>query len=188
MICGIGSWQSLERSLTPRSVKYDSSENLLTNLISLRMLLSSLPYTVLGLIVAVNHPVVAIRARSESASPGPSQVNYYSDPECYNYQGSLPEPSVVVSANSGYVLSLDNQFIGSVLLVYLTGNGQNTLKFNAISASGPDVAMITGGQPDRQESQGKSYSNCYTINNTVTAITYYNINLNWLWCPECNLQ
>lgn len=39
VICGIGSRQSLTRPLTPRSVKYDTSdtsENSLTNLISLR--------------------------------------------------------------------------------------------------------------------------------------------------------
>jgi hypothetical protein len=131
------------------------------------MLLSSLPTAVLGLIVAFSHPVVAVHTHTSSGS-AENKVNYYSDLKCNEYQGSLPGPHSVLSTTAGYVISLDNSFIGSVL--YLTVKNPT---FNLLSASGPDVARaMVPGKPDLTD---KNFNDCYTINNNVTAITLYNI-------------
>ena len=141
------------------------------------MRLLSLPSaTVLGLqIVAfMIHPIVGethmhdkkSKKKESAVVDSNNQVNYYSDPECKNYQGTWHGPSTRLGTGEGFPLRLNNEYIGSVLLLSGTQKNFTTITANGQDANGHDVAKLAGLNNQVREE-------CYLIGETITTITFY---------------
>jgi hypothetical protein len=147
------------------------------------MRLLSLPSaTVLGLqIVAfMIHPIVRAthmhdkKNKKESANVDlNNQVNYYSDLGCEHYQGTWHGPSTRLGTGEGFPITLNNEYIGSVLLLSGTQKNFTTITANGHDANGHDVAKLAGFN-------NQVRAECYLINETITTITLYYFSLDML--------